>query len=618
MVEAASGRTQGHLVRNVHTGNWRQSNPPQARDQAYSGVSSSGAGVLKLAHIDDGDSAFAELCSRTLMRRNHEDIEELLGSGDQMERLLRVVVGLASDLDLDATLHRIVTAAMELTGARYGALGVRGSDGTLVSFHHSGLDAATVARLGQLPVGKGVLGVLLDEPEALRLDDLTAHPAAVGFPAHHPPMRALLGVPITVRQTKFGSLYLTEPTGRRAFSDSDEIAARTLASAAAVAIDNAQLFDRLRTTARWVEASRAITTALLTEAEPNAHPLRLIAERACELTDAEQAIVLVPDGADAPADQVDTLIVTTAVGLCADAVTGQQVPVDGSTTGGVFRTGEPLLTESFRHPIQAFTDIGQRPAIVMPLRARESVLGVIVVARNERAGPFDQSHLELMSDFADHAAVALTLAVTREQARELSITVDRERIAHDLHDHVIQRLFAVGMDLQGTVARSRSREVTERLNRTIDDLQATIDEIRATIFALQSPRRAGAGFRQRIQHAIAVLTENRDIKTTVRMFGPLSAIGDDIAGHAEPVIVEAVSNAVRHSGAEHVTVEITVDDALRIDVTDDGCGIPTDNTRHSGLANLKRRAELVGGNCEIGSTPDGGTRIRWVAPLAAS
>ena len=574
--------------------------------------------MLKLAHIDDGDSAFAELCSRTLMRRNHEDIEELLGSGDQMERLLRVVVGLASDLDLDATLHRIVTAAMELTGARYGALGVRGSDGTLVSFHHSGLDAATVARLGQLPVGKGVLGVLLDEPEALRLDDLTAHPAAVGFPAHHPPMRALLGVPITVRQTKFGSLYLTEPTGRRAFSDSDEIAARTLASAAAVAIDNAQLFDRLRTTARWVEASRAITTALLTEAEPNAHPLRLIAERACELTDAEQAIVLVPDGADAPADQVDTLIVTTAVGLCADAVTGQQVPVDGSTTGGVFRTGEPLLTESFRHPIQAFTDIGQRPAIVMPLRARESVLGVIVVARNERAGPFDQSHLELMSDFADHAAVALTLAVTREQARELSITVDRERIAHDLHDHVIQRLFAVGMDLQGTVARSRSREVTERLHRTIDDLQATIDEIRATIFALQSPRRAGAGFRQRIQHAIAALTENRDIKTTVRMFGPLSAIGDDIAGHAEPVIVEAVSNAVRHSGAEHVTVEITVDDALRIDVTDDGCGIPTDNTRHSGLANLKRRAELVGGNCEIGSTPDGGTRIRWVAPLAAS
>src|SRR6476469_8838257 len=155
----------------------------------------------------------------------NEQLDELLGAGDGMGRLLRVIVGLASDLDLDATLHRIVTAAMELTGARYGALGVRGSDGTLVSFHHSGLDAATVARLGQLPVGKGVLGVLLDEPEALRLDDLTAHPAAVGFPAHHPPMRALLGVPITVRQNEFGILCLTDPKERGAFSAADEIAA---------------------------------------------------------------------------------------------------------------------------------------------------------------------------------------------------------------------------------------------------------------------------------------------------------------------------------------------------------------------------------------------------------
>ena len=546
----------------------------------------------------------------------HENLDELPGVGDRMERLLRVIVGLASDLDLDATLHRIVTAAMELTGSRYGALGVRGPDGTLVSFLHSGLDAATVARVGHLPVGKGVLGVLLDEPEALRLDDLTAHPAAVGFPEHHPPMRALLGVPITIRQTKFGSLYLTEPKGRRAFSYSDEIAARALASAAAVAIDNVQLFDRMVTTARWMEASRAITTALLTEVDPNLEPLRLIAERACELTDAEQAIVLVPNGVEVPAGQVDALVVSTAVGLWADVVMGQQVPVEGSTTGGVFRTGEPVLTDSFRHPIQAFTDVGQRPAIVMPLRARDSVLGVMAVARNAHQPPFDASYLELMSDFADHAAVALTLAVSREQARELSVIVDRERIAHDLHDHVIQRLFAVGMDLQGTVARSRSSEVTERLNHTIDDLQATIDEIRTTIFALQSPRGAGAGFRQQIQHAIAALTENRDIKTTVRMFGPLSAIGDDIAEHAEPVIVEAVSNAVRHSGAEHLTIEITVGDEVRIDVTDDGCGIAADNTRHSGLANLQRRAELVGGSCEIGSAPDGGTCMRWVAPLA--
>jgi signal transduction histidine kinase len=530
-----------------------------------------------------------------------------------MERLLRVIVGLASDLDLEATLRRIVTAAMELTGAGYGALGVLGPDGTLVSFLHSGMDDATAARIGHLPVGKGVLGVLLDEPQPLRLDDLSAHPAAVGFPEHHPPMRALLGVPITIRQKMFGSLYLTEPTARKAFSESDEVVARALASAAAVAIDNARLFERARATATWMEASRAMTAAL-TDADSVVQPLRLIAETACELTDAEQAIVLVPSVTDVPAEDVDTLVVSTAVGLWADEVVGQEVPVQGSTTGEVFRSGVPLITEWFCHPIQAFTDVGQRPAIVMPLRAQHAVLGVLAVARKESQTPFDTSQLRLMSDFADHAAVALTLAVSREQSRELTIIADRDRIAHDLHDHVIQRLFAAGMDLQGTIARSRSPEVTKRLSRTVDDLQTTIDEIRGTIFALHSSG-AESGFRQQVQNAIAGLTEDRDIETTVRMSGPLSAVGADLAEQAIPVIIEAVSNAVRHSGAQHLAVEIDVADELRIDVTDDGCGIDPTNARQSGLANLVRRAELAGGSCVIDEAFGGGTHIRWIAPL---
>jgi len=563
--------------------------------------------------MSDGDSAFAALGRPALVGSIQMQLEELLGARDQMERLLRVVVGLASDLDLDATLHRIVTAAMELTGAGYGALGVLGTDGTLVSFLHSGMDDDTAARIGHLPVGKGVLGVLLDEPRPLRLDDLRAHPDAVGFPEHHPQMRALLGVPITIRQNMFGSLYLTEPMGRLTFSQSDEAVARALAAAAAVAIENARLFERARATATWMEASRAMTAAL-TDADPVVQPLRLIAERACELTDAEQAIVLVPSVTDVAAEDVDTLVVSTAVGLLADEVMGQEVPAHGSTTGQVFRSGEPLITEAFRHPIQAFTDVGQRPAIVMPLRAQQSVLGVLAVARNERQPPFDAGHLQLMSDFADHAAVALSLAVSREQARELTIIADRDRIAHDLHDHVIQRLFAAGMDLQGTIARSRSPEVTKRLHRTVDDLQTTIEEIRGTIFALHSAGREN-GFRQRVQNAIAELTDDRDIKTTVRMAGPLSVVGGALAEQAIPVVIEAVSNAVRHSGAEHLTVEISVADEVRIDVTDDGSGIDPANTRHSGLANLGRRAELVGGSCVIEDAPGGGTHLRWTAPL---
>ena len=545
----------------------------------------------------------------------HEQFGELLGARDQMERLLWIIVGLASDLDLDATLHRIVTAAMELTGARYGALGVRGSDGTLVSFVHSGIDDSTVDRIGHPPVGKGLLGVLLDEAEPLRLDDLSAHPSAVGFPEHHPPMRAMLGVPITIRQNTFGSLYLTEPKSRSAFSESDEVAARALASAAAFAIDNARLFDRVRTTARWMEASREITTALLTDVDPDSQPLRLIAERACELTEAEQAIVLVPSDADLPADEVDSLVVSTAVGLLADDVVGQWVPVEGSTTGGVFRSGVPLITESFRHPIQAFTDVGQRPAIVMPLRAQQSVLGVIAIARNESQPPFDTSYLALVGDFADHAAVALTLSVSREHTRELAVIADRERIARDLHDHVIQRLFAAGMDLQGTIAQCRAVDVNDRLNRTVDDLQSTIDEIRTTIFALQTPVGVSGGFRQQIQDVIAHLTENTDIETSLHTSGPLGAIGDELAQQAEPVVIEAISNAVRHSGAKHLKIGIAVADDLIIDVTDDGCGIAAGSSRRSGLKNMQRRAELAGGSCVVGVAVGGGTHVRWIAPL---
>src|SRR5664279_1494240 len=261
--------------------------------------------------MSDGDSAFAALGRRSLVGSIQTQLDELLGARDQMQRFLQVLVGLASDLDLDATLHRIVTAAMELTGARYGALGVRGPDGSLVSFLHSGIDGATADKIGHLPVGKGVLGVLLDEPEPLRLEDLSAHPAAVGFPEHHPPMRALLGVPITIRQKMFGSLYLTEPTARQAFTESDDVVARALASAAAVAIDNARLFERSRATATWMRASRAMTAAL-TDVDSVVQPLRMIAERACELTGAEQAIVLVPSVTDVPTEDVDTLVVSTS------------------------------------------------------------------------------------------------------------------------------------------------------------------------------------------------------------------------------------------------------------------------------------------------------------------
>ena len=547
----------------------------------------------------------------------HEQLEELVAARDQMAQLLRVAIEIGSDLELDATLHRIISAAMSMTGARYGALGVWAPDGTLASFVHTGMDPETVRRVGQLPVGKGVLGLLRIPSEPLRLDDLTQHPAAVGFPEHHPPMRAFLGVPITIRGAVFGSLYVTDDRPGRTFTEADEITALALASAAAAAIDNAHLFARVRTSARWTDASREMTTALLSGADPHVRPLQLIVERARELTDAEQAILLVPVDTDAPAHEVEELVVSASCGLYANEVMGQRVPVAESTTGEVFRTGRPVLTESFRRPIQAFTDVGERPAIVMPLRADDKVLGVIAIARNTAQPAFDPGYLRLVSDFADHAAVALTLAAARDDARELTLVADRERIAHDLHDHVIQRLFSAGMDLQSTMARVHSPAITERLDKTVDDLQGIIDEIRATIFNLQTPPGQG-GFRQRVQEVVANLTDNRDVATTLRISGPMTAVSPVLADHAEAVIVEAISNAVRHSGATTITVDLDVADDIRIEVIDNGRGVPADNQRRSGLANMARRAEEVAGTCTVASPPTGGTRVCWTAPLIDS
>jgi signal transduction histidine kinase len=564
---------------------------------------------------DDRGSAFAGLGQPGLARKLHQQLDELLTARDQMEELLRVFVEIGADLDLDATLERIISAARQLTSARYGAVAIRDPDGGLVSFVHAGMDAETVQRIGHLPVGKGVLSVSLLDTPALRMENLTAHPASVGFPEHHPPMRAFLAVPLTIRENVFGNLYLTHDDPVRVFSESDEVAARALAFAAAVAIDNAQLFERERTSVRWMEASREITTALLSSADPHRHPLQLIAERACALTGAEQAIVLVPVDADLPADEVDTLVISAAVGLHAAEVTGQRVPVDNSTSGAVFRSGKPLITDALSYPIQAFTDVGQRSAIVMPLRAHDEVAGVIAVARGADEPSFDNSDLELVRDFATHAAIALALAAGRENARLRTILAERERIAHDLHDHVIQRIFAAGMDLQGTLARARSPEVADRLNRTLDVLQTIIEEIRTTIFQLKSPLARDGGFRQRIQRVVADLTESRDIVTSVQMFGPMTAVGDELAEHAEAVTTEAISNAVRHSGASRLTVEVSVGDMFTVDIIDNGCGVPVDNLRRSGLANMTRRAEQLGGSCEITSPTGGGTHVHWTAPL---
>ncbi|MGJ6124006.1 GAF domain-containing protein [Mycolicibacterium sp. Y3] len=532
-----------------------------------------------------------------------------------MGLLLELAIEISADLELDSILHRIIRAALKLTTARYGAIGVWGSDGLLSSFVHDGMDPQTVQRIGHLPVGKGVLGELRDRTERLRLDDLTEHPAAAGFPDGHPPMRAFLGVPIMIRGRPYGSLYIADDRPGHAFAEADDMATRALASVAAVAIDNARLFEQARVSALWTSASREITAAVLSDVPPYQRPLQLIAHRALELIDAEQAIVLLPEDPDEPDDEVDALVVSASVGRQADEVLGQRIPVEGSTTGAVFRSGKPLITETFRRPIQAFTDLGERPAIVVPLCAEKRTLGVMVLARNVSGAEFTEGHLDSVQDFAGHAAIALTIARARQYTAELNLLTDRERIANDLHDQVIQRVFAVGMDLQGVVARIRKPELVRRVSRSVDELQSVINDIRATIFNLQNPSEAQEGFASRIHTVFEHLTENRDLSASLNLTGPLSVVTSTLADHGEAVVTEALSNAIRHSGAAEVTVSIVVADDLRIVVSDDGSGIPPDNQRSSGLSNLARRAELAGGDFTVTGGRTGGTQLQWSAPL---
>ncbi len=338
------------------------------------------------------------------MSRMHNHTAELRAAHDQVEQLVQVIVDIGSDLDLDGTLHRFVKAAMTLTGATIGALGVRGADGSLSTFVHSGIDGDLGRLLGGLPIGEGI-----------RIDDLHAHPQVVGPDVADSPVRALLAIPITVRADDFGVLYLADDRPGRVFSNAEDGTVRALCSAAAVAIDNARLFERERETAKWTRASREITTALLS-GDPQTGPLQLIVNRALELTEAEQAILLVPSEPDLPIGDVNALVVAATAGRYASEVIGRQVPMDRSTTGSVALRGVPLITDSFQYPIEGFTDAGERPAIVIPLIADEAPLGVIAVARNPHQPSFSSDYLELVSDFARHAAIALALAAGRENA----------------------------------------------------------------------------------------------------------------------------------------------------------------------------------------------------------
>ena len=550
----------------------------------------------------------SQLRLRELLIEVQERVEQIVEGRDRLDGLVEAMLVVTSGLELDETLRTIVHTAIDLVDASFGALGVRGDDHELLEFIYEGIDEEARELIGHLPEGRGVLGVLLDDPKPIRLDNISHHAASVGFPANHPPMRTFLGVPVRIRDEVFGNLYLTEKADGQPFSEDDEVLVQALAAAAGIAIDNARLYPQSKLRQSWIEATRDIGTELLAGTDPAA-VFRLMAEESRLLSGAQASIVAVRADLDEPVGEVDELIVTATDGN-GPGTELYSIPIAGTDVGAVFVEQRPNRFDVLHLAPGCVAD---GPALVLPLRATDTVAGVLIALRPAGVLAFNAGELDMMAAFVDQAARAWQLATTQRRLRELDVISDRDRIARDLHDHVIQRLFAVGLALQGTIPRARSAEVQQRLSESVDDLQQVIQEIRTAIFDLHGGQSGITRLRQRLDEAIAQFATPK-IRTTVQYSGPLSVIDAALADHAEAVVREAVSNAVRHADATSLAITVAANDELVIEVVDNGRGI-TDSITGSGLTNLGRRAADAGGSLTIGPADGGGTRLRWAAPI---
>jgi len=530
-------------------------------------------------------------------------LDEIAKTRDRMHGLLDAMLAVSSGLELESTLRRTVAASIELVDARYGALGVLGPDDGLSRFVYIGVDDATRAKMGHLPQGRGVLGQLITDPRPLRLADLSSHTASVGFPPNHPPMRTFLGAPVRVRDEVYGNLYLTEKAGGGEFTAEDEVVVQALAAAAGIAVQNAKLFEEVINRQRRLEAAGEITTELLSGSTTE-RVLHLVAKRAMEMSAADAAFILL----------------ATEFEIGGHAGFGDEelsaLPADDRepVVGHVLRTGTPILADI--ETIEDAKPAGFGPALGVPLCSADTVAGAIMVLRRSGDEPFRPDQLPLLASFADQASIGLELAAKQCAQRQLDLFADRDRIARDLHDHVIQRLFAAGMDLESTQQRTHEPEVRRRLRHTVDQLDQTVKEIRTSIFDLHTtPSEGNVSLRRRVLDIIAEVCHGTELSPSVRISGPLdTAVPSDLAEHASAVVREAVTNAIRHAQASELVVSIDAGDTLLIEVTDNGTGIP-DTAHRSGLCNLHKRADECNGSFTVREATGGGTRLTWTAPL---
>jgi signal transduction histidine kinase len=534
------------------------------------------------------------------------------GTRNRVHELLEAVLAVGRELDLTHVLRRVVESAVVLVDAEYGALGVvRG--GRLTDFLTVGVAPEEAEAIGPLPTGHGILGELIRHPVPLRLAEIADHPSSYGFPPHHPPMHSFLGIPIRVRDEVFGNLYLTQKRGGGAFDDEDETVLGTLALAAGVAIANARLYEEARDRRRWIEANADIVADLLSGAAEE-EVLERIVRHARDIAAADLGVIALP------ADDPESLEVRIAVGIGADEHRGLRLPRRGSFMGAAMAAGAPITTAEVQKDTRAsagpprFGGLG--PVVAVPMVTDEGVRGAVLLAREEGATPFTQAQTAPLLAFAGQAALALRLAERRRAAEQLTVLEDRDRIARDLHDLAIQRLFATGMTLQSALRFIDHPEARDRLLRAVDDLDETIRIIRTTIFGLRSGQRRTAGLRARAAAEVEQAAGPLGFTPALRMEGLLDTdVPAPVADDAIAVLTEALSNIARHAAAESAEVALTAAGRrLTLAVTDDGRGVPEGAPRR-GLANLAARAERLGGRLTVSEGPRGGARLVWDVPL---
>jgi signal transduction histidine kinase len=548
-----------------------------------------------------------------LLEQLVERANEVIGAQDRLRRLLRANGAIISELSLDGVLRRIVEAARELAKAEYAALGVIGTDGSLERFIHIGMDDATVAAIGELPKGRGLLGALIADPAPIRLVSIRDDDRSSGFPPEHPPMDSFLGVPIRSRNQVYGNLYLSNQVDG-AFSAEDQELVLALAATAGIAIENARLFEAAQRRQAWLEASADISAVLLAP-QPTRDPLELIVQSMKRLAGADVVTVV------RHAAEPGMLQVETAIGAGADHLRGLRYPADDSLVEVALKTGHGARADSvgagepYVAELQQAFDMGAVMAV--PLSGNTGQRVALGLARVRGRPAFEPADLEMAEAFAKHATVAIELRKARTDQQRLAVLEDRDRIARDLHDHVIQRLFAAGLSLQSLASGADRPEHAQRLSRVVADLDETIRQVRSSIFELQSgPTRPGVR-----SAVLAVAEQLRPVlgfEPDVRFEGPVDTlVGDTVLGDVEAVVREAMTNVAKHARATAVQVTVAASSSsLSVNVRDDGIGIGEPG-RASGLQNLRARASKHNGGLVVHSGESGGTELRWTAKLSS-